>query len=102
MKILEPGRPQKGWSTECVCTGNGNGHGGCGAKLLVEEADLFKTTSHCRDETDTYVTFRCAGCGVLTDLASDKRPPHHVFVKLPNQSVWEGIQAARHPAEDGY
>ena len=38
MKVLQPGRPQQGWSTEATCTGKGNGDGGCGARLLV---DLF-------------------------------------------------------------
>lgn len=40
MKVLRPGRKQKGWSTEAECTGLGNGGGGCGAKLLVEEDDV--------------------------------------------------------------
>lgn len=69
MKILKPGRPQTGYSIECACSGAGNGSGGCGATLLVEAADLYLTQSHCRDETDDYVTFKCAACGVLTDIA---------------------------------
>lgn len=65
MKVLKPGREQKGWSRETSCTGGGNGGGGCGALLLVEAADLFITTQ-CADE---YVTFRCH-CGVLTDIGN--------------------------------
>lgn len=68
MKVLKPGNGAKGWSTETLCTGAGNKGGGCGALLLVEEADLFRTESHCRDETDTYATFCCPECGVLTDI----------------------------------
>jgi hypothetical protein len=69
MKVLEKGRPQKGWSKEKKCTGSGNGGGGCGAKLLVEEGDLFQTaSSHYDGSNETYVTFKCAACGVLTDL----------------------------------
>ena len=82
MKVLKPGRKQKGWSKEAVCTGTGNGDGGCGAKLLVEQADLFKTTSQARDETTTYVTFKCCECGVLTDLGERAWPPHHVVAGL--------------------
>lgn len=67
MKVLKKGRPQKGWAKELLCTGNGNGGGGCGAKLLVEKADLYQTSSSCRDETDYFVTFRCPECGVATD-----------------------------------
>lgn len=68
MKILEPGRPQKGWTKECVCTGKGNWNGGCGAKLLVEETDLYQTSSSARDETEYYTTFMCEACGVETDI----------------------------------
>jgi len=68
MRVLEPGRPQKGWSIEKRCTGEGNGKGGCGALLLVEFADLHKTMRHARDETDYFATFKCSECGVLTDL----------------------------------
>lgn len=69
MKVLAKGRPQKGWSHEFVCTGKGNGGGGCGAKLLVEFGDLYITRSY--DYTggcDSYVTFRCAECSVETDI----------------------------------
>ena len=74
MRIVKPGREQKGWSIETACTGNGNGGGGCGALLLVEEADLFltfrNTFRNARDETTTYVTFRCVSCNVPTDIQS--------------------------------
>ena len=81
MKVLKKGRAQKGWATEAVCTGNGNGWGGCGAKLLVEEGDLYRTESHCRDETDVYTTFKCPECGVETDL-SDSKVPTRIQVNL--------------------
>ncbi len=42
MKVIKPGRPQKGWSHEFTCTGDGNGRGGCGAILLVEQEDLYE------------------------------------------------------------
>jgi len=83
MKILKPGRKQKGWATRATCTGNGNGGGGCGAKLLVEEGDLFQTSSHHYDgSSEYYVTFRCKHCGVDTDITNyhghrtlPKKPP---------------------------
>lgn len=69
MKVLKKGRSQKGWAKECTCTGAGNGGGGCGATLLVDSSDLFQTGRHYYDGTsDTFVTFACSECGVLTDI----------------------------------
>jgi hypothetical protein len=70
MRVLEKGREQKGWATETHCTGKGNGDGGCKAKLLVEEGDLYVTMRNCRDETDYFITFKCCECSVETDLGS--------------------------------
>jgi hypothetical protein len=70
MKVLKPGRPQKGWSKKFKCTGAGNGGGGCGAQLLVEQGDVFQT--HHYDYgggQDDYNTFRCPSCKVLTDIS---------------------------------
>lgn len=74
MKVLEPGRDQRGWSIEAKCTGGGNGGGGCGAKLLVEESDLYLTHSHYRDGSTSYVTFCCVACDVETDLGDGRVP----------------------------
>lgn len=68
MKVLEPGRPQKGWAKEFCCTGRGNGMGGCGAKLLVEQGDVFRTENHCMGESEMYSTFECSECQVWTDI----------------------------------
>ena len=77
MKIIKKGREQKGWSKECTCTGSGNGDGGCGALLLVEQADLYHTYSNCRDDSTTFTTFTCPCCGVKTDVSV----PSSVVVK---------------------
>lgn len=68
MKVIEKGRPQKGWAVESKCTGGGNGGGGCGAKLLVEKGDVYQTQSSAMGETDYYYTFTCPECHVETDL----------------------------------
>ena len=69
MKIITPGRQQKGWAKEFSCTGHGNGGGGCGAVLLVERNDLYRTSSsHYDGSSEHYVTFRCPSCGVETDV----------------------------------
>lgn len=65
MKVLKEGQP---WSKEVECTGKGNGGGGCGATLLIQEGDLFYTYSHVKDETDRFISFRCPCCGALTDV----------------------------------
>ena len=38
MKILKVGL---GWGIEQICTGKGNGGGGCGATLQVEKDDIY-------------------------------------------------------------
>jgi hypothetical protein len=92
MKIIEAGRPQKGWAKEFECTGSGNKGGGCGALLLVEIGDLFITESHARDETDTFITFECIACGVWTDIPSNDAPKNtHNF--LPYKQ-WKLIKKA--------
>jgi hypothetical protein len=69
MKVIKKGREQKGWAKEFTCTGAGNGGGGCGAVLLVEQSDVYLT--HHYDYGgghDIYNTFRCTLCGVETDI----------------------------------
>jgi endogenous inhibitor of DNA gyrase (YacG/DUF329 family) len=88
MKVLVKGRKQKGWAKELVCTGAGNGGGGCGTQLLVERADLFKTYRSIRDETDYFVTFKCPECGVLTDV---KDSPFQTY-EILDQIAWEKEQ----------
>ena len=81
MKVLKKGRKQKGWSKEFYCTGVGNGGGGCGAHLLVEQADIFQTSSsHYDGSTDYYRTFECPDCGVNTDISDSITLP---FTVLP-------------------
>jgi hypothetical protein len=84
MKVIKPGSGQKGWSSEATCTGAGNGNGGCGAVLLVEQPDLFCTSSSCRDETDYFTTFKCSECGVLTDIKTPINPR-----SLPSYAEWK-------------
>ena len=91
MKILEPGEPTKRpWSRVIVCTGRGNGFGGCGAKLLIEEGDLFFTTLS--DETATQCdTICCHQCSRLTDLGN---LPFTV-TRHAGQHEWERTQKKR-------
>jgi hypothetical protein len=73
MKVLQKGRKQNGWAKEKECTGVGHGLGGCGAKLLVEERDIYETG--CRgDEGELFRTFKCPECGVETNFAAFELP----------------------------
>jgi hypothetical protein len=69
MKIIKPGRKQRGWSKKLRCTGSGNGGGGCGAVLLVSELDIYWTYTSYLGERGTYRTFCCISCGVETDIS---------------------------------
>lgn len=83
MKTLEKGRKQNGWTQEFECTGKGNRDGGCGATLLVEKGDLFRTESNALHETTSHTTFRCKECGVLTDVVTPFR-----VAELPYAGDW--------------
>jgi len=98
VKVLKPGRDQKGWSTEAKCTGHGNDRGGCGAELLVEETDLFQTSRHPYDGSHEYlVTFQCSECGVCTDLPEGLYP--HGAMVLPSGNA--RAARVRRPAPEG-
>lgn len=78
MKIIKEGRKQKGWAKEFKCTGSGNGEGGCEATLLVEQGDIYMTYSFCMGEKDSYYTFKCAACGVQTDIKNYDGPKENI------------------------
>ena len=86
MKVLKSGTGQKGWSLKTKCTGAGNGNGGCGAVLLVEEGDLYFThSSHYDGSNETYITFKCPECGVETDVPGGKTPSN-VIQKIKDRT----------------
>lgn len=90
MKVLKKGRAQKGWSKEYACSGAGNGGGGCGAKLLVSEHDLYYTHSHHYDgSSESYVTFSCCDCSVETDVAASS--VSRVSGKRPSAAVRRSV-----------
>lgn len=92
MKVLEHGQA---WSLETECTGEGNGDGGCHARLEVEEADLYQTyASHMGRDESFYITFKCPLCDAETDIP-DKLVPVRTQAKL--RAVWEAIQRTRNP-----
>ncbi len=95
MKILKPGNGQKGWSIKVKCTGHGNGGGGCGATLRVEQADLMRTHSSAMGESSYHATFECVSCKVLTDL--DEGIPANVWAAMPD--VPSGRRRVRRSSE---
>ena len=98
MKTISKGRKQKGWAKEFRCTGGGNQGGGCNAVLLVEQADLFSTESHARDETTYYVTFRCQECGTLTDINPNSWPVRPG--KLLSKNAWFAENVGENVGDD--
>ena len=89
MKTVKNGRKQAGWAEKFRCTGDGNGGGGCGAVLLVSQADLYKTS--CQSYGDTspeyFNTFCCPECGVETDV----EVPVDVYSKRPSDKKRKAI-----------
>jgi Zn finger protein HypA/HybF involved in hydrogenase expression len=84
MKILEHGNGKTEWNFESICTGSGNNTWGCGAKLLVEESDLYFTySSHYDGSNEAYVTFRCPECGQQTDV---KGIPNNVIQRMRSRT----------------
>jgi hypothetical protein len=68
MKLIKKGREQRGWAKEFECTGIGNGGGGCGAILLVEQGDVYQTVYYNMGDCSVSNTFTCSECGVETDI----------------------------------
>ena len=69
MKILKRGTIPPTWKERVICTGKGNGGGGCGSNLEVHLEDVYQTTStDYGGGTDSYYTIMCPVCSVETDI----------------------------------
>ena len=79
MEVLKKG---KGWNLKQKCTGYGNGNGGCGSLLKVEEQDLFLTYS----DSDRYITFQCPVCNKYTDV-NDSKVPYQIQKTLKRKLI---------------
>ena len=74
MKVLQKGNPN-GWDIEQVCTGKGNGGGGCGARLLVSWEDIFLNSHYYINGTSNiYYYSSCPECGIKTDIPGKEIP----------------------------
>lgn len=90
MKIIEKGDGRKGWAIEYRCTDDGNGNGGCGALLLVEERDLYKTYHYdYGGGKDVFITFRCPECNNQTDV---KDVPSNINVRSEDPSKYDNSE----------
>lgn len=65
MRVIKKGTPQE---IRVICSGRGNGKGGCGSTLGVTYDDIYHTQSHTRDDSTSYATILCPACNKLTDL----------------------------------
>lgn len=100
MRVLEKGWMPAGWEKRLVCTGKGNGDGGCHAKLAVGADDLYMTYSHHYDgSSESYVTFMCPECEVETDLTEEQQRsiPSGKRWQLPSKAMWLKSRDLRKP-----
>lgn len=76
MKVIKKGREQRGWAMEKICDGHGFGGGGCGARVLVEEDDVYATSRGDGEGGNEYFrTFRCCECGVQNNFKTSEASP---------------------------
>lgn len=69
MKILKRGTIPPPWKERVICTGKGNGGGGCGSNLEVYLEDVYRTTScDYSGGHDSYYTIMCPVCKTETDI----------------------------------
>lgn len=96
MKVIEPGTGRKRWEKEFTCTGMGFTNDGCGAKLLVEEVDLYQVnlgSSGMDESPDEYCfAFICPECGAESRVDSVLLP-QHVQGRIPSKPAWKRRQA---------
>lgn len=69
MKVVAKGREQAGWALEVECTGRGVLGGGCHAKLLVTESDLYRSKS---SVVISSARFTCVECGIVSQTFLEK------------------------------
>lgn len=69
MKILKKGSILPTWKEHVICTGSGNGGGGCGANLEVHLGDVYRTISYdYGGGSDAHYTIMCPVCNTETDI----------------------------------
>lgn len=82
-------------TVDVVCTGNGNGNKGCGAKLRFEREELryYPETEKMFSYVSAAVVAKCPICGETTDLEKKKWP------KSPETLIfWTGEWARDKPS----
>lgn len=75
--------------------------GGCKAKLLVEQDDIFCTYSHHYDGSSyVYHTFKCPECGVLTEIKESLPFTPRQPRKSDSGATYTGSAGSGVPEED--
>lgn len=89
MKVIKKGTGQKGWAKELVCRGYRRNNDGCGAVLLVEQADLFKVylDGDWTEAGPPSPAFKCPECGQCTDVPAKEYAGS--VRDLPAKRDWE-------------
>jgi hypothetical protein len=68
MQVLEKSQPKNQWTETVTCTGVPNVRQGCGAKLIINEDDLFRIEIGNAGFQHYIAQFQCPECGVRTDF----------------------------------
>ena len=74
MIVLEADSPRPEWGMEVVCSGAGNGGGGCLTNLWVQGEDLFYSPTKIGRFMNGHLTIECSCCGTWTDIKAPKVP----------------------------
>lgn len=93
MKVIKQGKfVDNVWKMEHLCTGNGNGGGGCDALLEIELSDLryypYVDTGSWGSH-DSAVLFKCPVCHTLTDLKHSDWPKNPATTLKEFTSAWK-------------
>jgi len=85
MKVIKRIGKQSGWSKLAICTGKGNGWGGCWSILRISRIDLYKTCYMFWGEVDKIcTTFCCPNCETETNVWV----PDRINFGLPSRKDW--------------
>ena len=89
MKVLKKGTQSPDFSVEVTCKGNRISNSGCGALLLVEQADIYLAEygSGMDDYTEVLYVFTCPECGKENALDKAKQPDGRL--DFPTKRAWK-------------
>ena len=102
MKLLRAGLSQsRFWHLEAECVGFGLGFLSCGARWLLEPADIFIWTDRTAPERVGRACFKCGDCGIFTALTAEQTQEAIAAFEnargetVPTQNQWKKLHLER-------